>query len=176
MLLSTEGVPIVDVSARDGAPDTGVLGDPRTILIEAKEPVQDFLVVTTTELTLVLPREVAGTGVTMAASVPATTWFVGINCTVALIDWRDRRVRASVDFLGPVFSLHVVGADEVIVVHEIGVCRLAADGRVLWSYDSSVITEHALWAGQLHLRCEDGSSTAIDLATGHLVERGGPPA
>lgn len=174
MLLSSEGVPIIDLSVRDDAPDTRVLGDPRTIQIEARESVQDFLVITTTELTLVLPREVAGTGASVAASIPATTWFVGINCTVALIDWQARRVRASVEFFGPVFSLHVVGADEVIVVHEIGACRLAADGRVLWSYDSSLITEHALWDGQLRLRCEDGSSTAIDLTTGHSVERGGP--
>jgi hypothetical protein len=169
MLLSSEGVPIVRISVRE-APDTALLADARAIVIEAREQMQDVLVVTTTELTLVVPREIAGTGINLAASVPATTWFAGFNSTVAMVNWRDRRVRASVDVLGPVLSLHMVGADEVLAVHEIGACRLDGEGRTLWSYGSGLITAHAIWDGQLRLRCDDGTSAVIDLATGRVVE------
>jgi hypothetical protein len=171
MSLTVEGVPIIGISVQEdvAAGPSDQHGAALLVLGVDADPALGFVRLASHDLTLVIPRRIAGGRLSVAASVPAVAWFVGLDSTVYAIDWRAAGLTAEVELIGPVYSLHVVAPDEVVAVHEIGARRMDAQGRTLWRYETDVITEHAVLSDRLYLRCMDGSETVLHLDTGRPV-------
>jgi hypothetical protein len=165
--LTVHGVPVRTVEVLDTA--TNEVSDAayaRIPLVElpVRERLVDAVVVRTPELAVIVPRELRGTPIGLAASMPARFWFVGCNSSVYCLDWRAATVQV-IDGLSPFRALESVGRDSVIAIFEASVARL--DGStVVWRNDTDIITHHAVWPDHVNVRTYDGGDMTFDLRDG----------
>jgi hypothetical protein len=68
--------------------------------------------------------------------------WIGYNSRVANFDLRECRIRFVVRLDGVFFSiLNQLADGSVIVVYELGVCRISRSGELLWNCTTDVVTD-----------------------------------
>jgi hypothetical protein len=77
-----------------------------------------------------------------AVLLPRRRLLVAHDLTLTWIDLQAMQIEGS-QSLGGVFAefISVYRDDEVVVLHELGVLRVTADGRVVWSVDTDIVED-----------------------------------
>jgi hypothetical protein len=85
-------------------------------------------------------------------------WF-GYNSNIASIDLCKCCPRFRVTLDGVFFTiLGQMGDGSVIVIHELGACRINRSGDVLWSFTTDVVLDFADGGDVVHVRTEEGET------------------
>jgi len=86
--------------------------------------------------------------------------WVGYNSKVANVDMLKCQTRFVVR-LDCVFYtfLEAVRGDSVIVIYELGACRISRSGKVLWNHPTDLVLEYRDGGNVLYLRTSDGVMT-----------------
>jgi hypothetical protein len=95
--------------------------------------------------------------------------IVGFNDALMGLDLRARRVAFEFHFDAPFYEFVSAVPGAVVALFETGVASVAADGTMLWRYDSDLIID---WRGQddsLLLTFADDDPLCLDLRTGRTV-------
>lgn len=86
--------------------------------------------------------------------------WIGFNCKVANIDLRKCERRFVVILDGVFYSIvSQVQDGSVVVVHELGACRISRAGELLWNCTTDVVLDFADRGNRLWLRTDDGEIT-----------------
>lgn len=97
--------------------------------------------------------------------------LLGVGGHVCAVQPPDWQVAWAHELDGPFYRFLCVPTDDTfLVVHEVGVEKLDANGRVAWSWASFEIVSGVEFDGEtLEIRGYDGTQTSLDPATGRVI-------
>jgi hypothetical protein len=95
--------------------------------------------------------------------------WIGYNSKVANLDLRGCRIRFLVQLDCVFYAILDEMADgSVIVIHELGACRISRSGELIWTCSTDVVTDYSDGGGFVRLQTNEGEKR-VDKDRGVLL-------